>query len=396
MTGIIGKETKAKIAVLYIVTGEYIVFWKAFYLNFKKHFLNNSDVHFLVFTDADDFIYMNNDDVHVHKVPKLEWPFPTLMRFHMFLDAEQELTKYDYCFFMNANMLCVEDITEEEFLPCDDRIVVVEHPGFFKNKLFGGTEYAINVMKPERRKESTAYIEPGSEQVYICGGVNGGSTGAYIKMMRELRDNINKDLLNGVIAIYHDESHINSYIVRHNDVIIRGAEYCHPDGWALPVAQKIMVMYKGNVIEADHIKGTSTKENEATKKSLFRMNQRIEVMKKISIAYERGVSIRGYFEKHRYNNIAIFGYRDFGVYLCDILKGSNINVKYIIDNKLDEIDRDIELIKGDAVGEISGVDCIIISAMAAFYMLYASIIDQVSVPVISFEKVAHDIYIESL
>lgn len=43
-----------KIAILYICTGKYDIFWEDFYKTSEKYFLNNSEKHYFVFTDAQD------------------------------------------------------------------------------------------------------------------------------------------------------------------------------------------------------------------------------------------------------------------------------------------------------------------------------------------------------
>ena len=41
-----------KVAVLYICTGKYDVFWKDFYISYEKYFLPDCEKHYYVFTDA--------------------------------------------------------------------------------------------------------------------------------------------------------------------------------------------------------------------------------------------------------------------------------------------------------------------------------------------------------
>ncbi len=43
-----------KVAVLYIATGKYTVFWPEFYESAEKYLLKDCEVHYFVFTDADD------------------------------------------------------------------------------------------------------------------------------------------------------------------------------------------------------------------------------------------------------------------------------------------------------------------------------------------------------
>lgn len=128
-----------KVAVLYICTGKYDVFWKDFYISYEKYFLPDCEKHYYVFTGCGRNLH-GKENLRIHKFyqESLGWPDNTLMRFHMFLRQKAELEKYDYIFFMNANCQALDTITEEEFLPKKKDIIVVQHPGYYNktNKQF--------------------------------------------------------------------------------------------------------------------------------------------------------------------------------------------------------------------------------------------------------------------
>jgi histo-blood group ABO system transferase len=63
---------------------------------------------------------------------------------------------------------------------------------------------------------------------YFAGGFNGGSKHEYLKMSKELSDNIDEDFNNGIIAVWHDESHMNRYFINNPPTKILGVEYCTP------------------------------------------------------------------------------------------------------------------------------------------------------------------------
>ena len=74
-----------KVAVLYICTGKYSILWKEFYESFEKHFLPDCKKEYFVFTDADKIEYEdNNSSIHRIAQEALQWPYSTLLRFHMF------------------------------------------------------------------------------------------------------------------------------------------------------------------------------------------------------------------------------------------------------------------------------------------------------------------------
>lgn len=60
------------------------------------------------------------------------------------------------------------------------------------------------------------------------GGLNGGTSTAYLNMVQTLSENIRKDWDQGITAYVYDESHINHYLRDHPCKIL-GAEYTTPE-----------------------------------------------------------------------------------------------------------------------------------------------------------------------
>lgn len=237
----------AKVAILYICTGRYDVFWKDFYESYEKLFLPRSLKDYFVFTDAKQLIYKDRDNVHVIFQESLGWPDNTLMRYHMFLGIREQLETYDYIYFMNANCQCMTEITEEEFLPKQDKpLIVVQHPSFYAD---GNEKFTY-----DRNPKSTAYIPMGEGKVYVCGGVNGGTAEAFLAMSEEIAKNVDIDKRNKVIALWHDESHINRYIVSHDQYIMQTPAYCYPEGKELPFEMKILIREKAKWINVEQVK----------------------------------------------------------------------------------------------------------------------------------------------
>ena len=48
-------------------------------------------------------------------------------------------------------------------------------------------------------------------------------------MSRIIKDRIDKDLQNNIIADWHDESHLNRYLIDFPPSAILGTEYCYDD-----------------------------------------------------------------------------------------------------------------------------------------------------------------------
>jgi len=251
-----------KVAILYICTGDYIKFWKGFFTTYEERFLPESEKHYFVFTDAKHLeIGENNPHVHIISQEPLEWPGATLYRFKMFLRIEKELASFNYLFFMNSNLICIETIHEDEFLPKEENLLVVLHPGYFNKKRHYNLPY-------ERRKKSTAYISFFSKTAtrYFAGGINGGKTEAFLALIRELNDCIDQDDKNHIVAIWHDESHLNRYVSQHTNYRMLTPAYAYPENWNLPFEKKILILEKKNYIKLDPKK---SQPNNNVKPSLF-------------------------------------------------------------------------------------------------------------------------------
>jgi hypothetical protein len=213
----------AKIAILYICTGNYSIFWEGFFKTFEERFLPNTEKHYHVFTDSDKINENICERVYIHELAPLPWPLVTLLRFHTFLSIEEKLRQYDYCVFFNSNFECEMIITEDEFLPQEENgeeIVVAKHPGYINS---------FPAFYPlERRKMSKAYVPYNNGKYYCIGALIGGTSESFLKMSRILRSAIDEDLKNNIIANWHDESHFNRYIIGRTDLKILEPSFCYP------------------------------------------------------------------------------------------------------------------------------------------------------------------------
>jgi hypothetical protein len=144
----------------------------------------------------------------------LGWPRATLMRYHAMLQERDLLRQYSHVFYMDVDMLVCQPITAQEI--CGDGITAVIHPGF------------PNAF--ERNHNSMAFV-PESIQpkpVYYQGCFIGGKTGDFLSMMEKIRFAIDIDDRNKVMALWHDESHLNRYLIDHPPAIKLSPTYAFP------------------------------------------------------------------------------------------------------------------------------------------------------------------------
>lgn len=209
-----------KIAIVYICTGKYDRFFGDFYESSENLFIPGSGKTYFVWTDSELESFNKPNVIKTHQ-EKLGWPFDTLMRFNMFVTRREELLEFDYVFFFNANMKILKEMSSLDVLPTieDNWLVSVEHPG-----------YPDSRGPLESRIESTAYINPLTNTQYRQGCLFGGASKEFINMIDELDRNVSIDLEKDIIAIWHDESHMNRYFVDNKPKTLK-PNYAYPENW---------------------------------------------------------------------------------------------------------------------------------------------------------------------
>lgn len=222
-------STSKKIGLLVIATGKYDVFIQPLFESMKKYFLNNHDVTMFVFTDR--------DIPEVHGLVRIQqehlgWPRATLDRYSVFLKNRALLESQDYLFYCDADMVFVDTVGDEVL----GDLVATLHPGFYRG--IRGTY--------ETRRESTAYVGSNEGKHYYAGGFNGGEARFFLNMAEKIEANIARDDSNNIIAIWHDESHFNRYLIDNEPTIKLSPSYCYPESWNLPLPKKLLALDKNH------------------------------------------------------------------------------------------------------------------------------------------------------
>jgi hypothetical protein len=208
-----------KLAILLIATGgeRYTKFVAPLVASLRENFPPH-DV--ILFTDSEE------EFGGVTKAPwaDLGWPGASLMRYHAFLSQEEALRGYEHLLYLDVDMLACQRVTEEELF--SDGITAVIHPGY------PGTF--------ERRRESTAYVE--GDPAYYQGCLQGGRTDPFLEMCRVLAASIDADKAKGITAVWHDESHLNRYLLDHPPARALTPAYAYPDPRAIRHPERWMTV----------------------------------------------------------------------------------------------------------------------------------------------------------
>ncbi len=230
-----------KVAISFIGTNKYLDYLPKYYENIEKYFLPNSEKTILVFTDGE--LNDTPDNVKVYYQEHLPWPYITLKRFEIINKAREEILKNDYFVFIDADALVVDEIPDPSFFfrCCGQNLEQVplfgvQHPCHYlqmppHNQYPGawdqtpGSEACVDFNDEENP------IDPDIKKQFYCQGcLWGGTVPAVLHMIDELEARVNRDLEKGIIAQWHDESHINKYFLeRPFDVHIMAPAYAYPE-----------------------------------------------------------------------------------------------------------------------------------------------------------------------
>ena len=193
-------------------------YWKYIspFIEALKGFFPPHDV--VLFTDS-------GEEFDAFKVfqPPLGWPRASMMRYHSIMLQESLLSRYDQVLQMDIDLLAVSKINEGEVF--SDGITAALHPGYPDTF--------------ERRRKSAAFIE--GDPPYYQGCLVGGASGEFLKMSKAIVDGIDADDGRGIVAVWHDESHLNRYLADHPPKKVLSPAYCfpiprcliHPERWGM-------------------------------------------------------------------------------------------------------------------------------------------------------------------
>lgn len=225
-----------KICILTIATNKYIQFVERLLDNIEENFLNGHEIQCLLFTDHE---VETSDNVRVCQIDHEPWPMPTLKRYNYFVKENEFISQFDYCFYFDVDMGIVDNVGDEVL----SDLVATMHPY--------QSFYPKEERSYDRNEKSLAYVPVGEEgELYYAGGFNGGSTKRFLEMAEVLADRVTRDLDNGVIALWHDESQMNRYLIDNPPTLSLTPSYCfaeeHMGNPNYPYEPKIIALKKNH------------------------------------------------------------------------------------------------------------------------------------------------------
>ncbi len=216
------------IGLCIMATGKYLEYANRLITSAKKYFMPGHNVTYFVFTDQPYTIIENV--VFIYQ-KRLGWPYDTLQRFHVYAQNLDQMQHCDYIFATDADMLFVDYVKDEILGNC----VATQHPGFVGK-----------LGSYETRAASKAYVDVSRAKHYFAGGFYGGSFNGFSNIISTCVDNIDIDIKNNTMAIWHDESHLNKYFIDNPPTVILSPSYCYPERWNLPYKKKLLALDKNH------------------------------------------------------------------------------------------------------------------------------------------------------
>lgn len=214
------------IALLVCATGKYLDFVPPLVDSAKRFFLPTQKVHFFIFSDG-TFSAGQEVTFVPHKV--LGWPLDTMKRFEIFYRYQELYQGFDYLFSLDADMMFVETCGEEIL----GKRVGTLHPGFIRRR-----------GSYETRSASKAFVPSHEGRHYFAGGFYGGQKEVFLELVRTCADNIERDLQQDIVAVWHDESHLNRYFIDNPPTRVLNPSYCYPEGVSMNYQPKLMALLK--------------------------------------------------------------------------------------------------------------------------------------------------------
>lgn len=221
-------EWTPELAIVSIATGRYLDFWENLVKSCAENFVDFEKIQWVLLTDrqqeiSSEVTKLLGIKLSTEFVPHSDWPMPTLLRYQYILSSQKLLTA-PKIMYMDADMKAVSRISKRDldaFFSADEMTLVL-HPGFFRQEKFpyfrfpklALSDFRIRVKfgglgSWETDRRSLAFVERKKRINYFCGGIWGGPRTSFIEFLSTLSRRVQVDLDIGLIARFHDESHLN-------------------------------------------------------------------------------------------------------------------------------------------------------------------------------------------
>ena len=257
-----------------IATNSYLDFWKKQALSLDKFLESDSSAKIFLLTDqvnaAKTFAdQLEKISIEIFEIPNYGWPEATLLRYEILANSPIDWSSNDVFIYLDADMEAVDAITPSDFIDNEiDAMTLVTHPGFYRPS--GIKRLMIYASHPfvllidliswiregglgtwEVRRASMAFVPRAQRSSYYCGAIWWGRGQHFLEMIDALAIRTSQDSANGVMARWHDESHLNWWATA-NSHNAKSPAFCFAPKlrWLDRVRPIIMAVDKGSFVRS--------------------------------------------------------------------------------------------------------------------------------------------------
>jgi hypothetical protein len=216
---------KPLVSFLVIATRGYTKYANDLINSISSHVLTGKQIEIIVFTDNLDAIAnVERENLFLKRIqiPDLGWPDATLLRYQIFDENKSSITG-QIIVYLDADTIIKAPITEHllSVESWENGIALVRHPGYFNRNFLFAFLMRLRAGPFENRRKSQAYVPFVRRRKYVCGGVWMGLRDPLLKMISQLRRQVELDQSIDIIAKHHDESHLNAWRVRNKATLLQ-------------------------------------------------------------------------------------------------------------------------------------------------------------------------------
>ena len=215
-----------RIGFVTYATGPYNSFVEELWESVQLHAFPGEDVHLFIFTDrANDKYFLPGSTVHKRQQERLGWPFDSLGRHFLYLNASDWFDGMDYLLAIDSDAKVVGRL---DVAMLGDRIATLQAWSFGRERALYTYEQRLT---PARTPYSSAFIGPDEGLCYFCGGLFGGTVAGFLSIVEASVALARRDLA-GVpsrVALWHDESYLNRVFLDAPPSVVLSPAFMYPE-----------------------------------------------------------------------------------------------------------------------------------------------------------------------
>lgn len=241
----------SNVGVFTVATNIYLDYWEAMVLSADRRLFPGVETTYFVFTDRPELAQAVGEKLQQSRVvaigvPAYGWPDVPLLTYELVMEHRQVITG-DVLVQMDADMIVVDDVPMPDPSAWPGGLAFVRHPGFRRPR--GTSRLKYYMASPhaaradfglwrrfgglgawEERPSSQAFVARRDRNTYFCGAIWMGIRQPLLDMCEALASATRRDMADGVVAQWHDESHLNCYAASHEHAVL-DSQYAYAEGY---------------------------------------------------------------------------------------------------------------------------------------------------------------------